>query len=92
MRQSNADLARLRFGQVNDRFVEAPYDVQLFVSAANFMGELGAKPIELVIDGPAVFKANNGKKLNVTTSSADELALLITVTGYGEIYVTPRGL
>ncbi|AGS82141.2 hypothetical protein O152_gp218 [Pseudomonas phage PaBG] len=92
MRQSNADLVRLRFGQVNDRFVEAPYDVQLFVSAANFMGELGAKPIELVIDGPAVFKANNGKKLNITTSAADELALLITVTGYGEIYVTPRGL
>lgn len=92
MRQSNADLVRLRFGQVNDRFVEAPYDVQLFVSAANFLGELGAKPIELVIDGPAVFKANNGKRLNVTTSAADELALLLTVTGYGEIYVTPRGL
>lgn len=90
LRREDSDIVRIAWGPtVNQDFAEAPFDADIIVNTVNHLGERKAKTVELYVEGPAVFKANNRNKITVTTNADSDLGVLLTVKGYGQVYVTP---
>lgn len=93
LRVSNSDIVRVAFAEnTNMEFAEAPYDIEVRVSTVNHLGQRASRSVELVVEGNAAFKANNRNKITVTTSSTDDITVIVTVKDYGQIYVTPTSV
>lgn len=93
LRVANSDIVRVAFAEnTNTEFAEAPYDVEVRVSTVNHLGQRASRSVELVVEGNAAFKANNRNKITVTTSSTDDITVIVTVKDYGQIYVTPTSV
>lgn len=67
-------------------------DIKTFITikAKNFMGEAISLPIELTIDGNAVFEDSNSKTIKVTTSNEDTIDIPIIITGPNQIVIYPK--
>ena len=90
LRREDSNIVRIEWDpSVVTEFSEAPYDAGVIVNTVNHMGERQSKAVELFVEGPAVFKSNNRNKITVTTNTTTDLAVQLTIKGYGQVYVTP---
>lgn len=67
-------------------------DIKTFITikAKNFMGEAISLPIELTIDGNAIFENSNSKTIKITTSNEDTIDVPIIITGPNQIVIYPK--
>lgn len=89
VRSSLANVVEVDFDNPFLVYEEIPRDTFVKVNVRNVNGDRVERAVRLILDGPAIFRDNGSRQMTVTTDFIEDTRVAVTLTGYGDVHITP---
>lgn len=86
---STMDAISIDFEEHDLTYEDSNKTVFAVVNVVDIDGNRVETSVDLALDGPAMFRDNSMRTITITTNPVDNTRVPITITGYGDIHISP---